>query len=312
MDRRNMLKTLGVGAGALAGLPVTRTLASQGTPVAASNAVTGIHTYQAGPSGFYVNAYLVETTAGIVAIDTTLTVSDSTALRVKLDTLAKPLLAVLITHPHPDHYAGLAQVLAGADVPVVSTADVDMIIRRDDAAKDALIGGLIGAEWPAERPFPNTTLGDSESVTFDGVEFTVRATGPGESGADTYWTTSALPGVVFSGDLVYTLMDSYNADGFSGQWLAKLEQLERDLSDAVILYPGHGGGTGPGILTWQRSYLEVLRESVRSLANGQPTLTDQQKAEVKQRLDEFLPDTRLEFFVDVSLDAVAAELAASA
>jgi hypothetical protein len=54
-----------------------------------------------------------------------------------------------------------------------------------------------------------------------------------------------------------------------------------------------------------------LREAVRALANGQSTLTDAQKAEVKRRMDQFVPDQRLEFFVDISLDPVAAELAAS-
>ena len=43
----------------------------------------------------------------------------------------------LVTHPHPDHYAGAARLLAGLDVPIVATAAVDAVIRRDDAEKDA-------------------------------------------------------------------------------------------------------------------------------------------------------------------------------
>ena len=143
------------------------------------------------------------------------------------------------------------------------------------------------------------------------VAFTLRDTGAGESGADTYWTASALPGVVFTGDLIYPFLDAYNADGFSGQWLSKIDQLESELGGATLLYPGHGGATPPAALHWQRRYLEQLREAVRTLANGQPTLTDAQKTEAKQRMDEFVPDQRLEFFVDISLDVVAAELAAS-
>ena len=88
------------------------------------------------PPGFFVNAYLVETPAGIVVVDGTLTVSDSRAVRARLEAIGKPLLAVLVTHPHPDHYAGVAAVVAGNDVPIVSAASVEHIIRRDDAAKD--------------------------------------------------------------------------------------------------------------------------------------------------------------------------------
>ena len=315
MDRRTLLKTFGISIPACAGLPLAaRGAAAEeaATPSPAGGALGAtVHTYQSPQSGFFVNAYLVETPAGIVVIDGTLTVSDSRAVRAKLEAIGKPLLAVLVTHPHPDHYAGVAAVVAGDDVPVVSAASVDHIIRRDDAAKDQMVGGLLGPEWPARRMFPNTTLADGEAVTFDDVAFTLRDTGAGESGADTYWTASALPGVVFTGDLIYPFLDSYNADGFSGQWLKKLDRLESELGGATLLYPGHGGAATPAALGWQRRYLEQLRETVRTQANGQPTLTDAQKAEAKQRMDAFVPDQRLEFFVDISLDPVAAELAES-
>ena len=50
--------------------------------------------------GALVNAYLVETSDGIVAVDGTLTVTDGRALRARLEALGKPLLAVLVTHAH--------------------------------------------------------------------------------------------------------------------------------------------------------------------------------------------------------------------
>jgi glyoxylase-like metal-dependent hydrolase (beta-lactamase superfamily II) len=315
MDRRTLLKTAGIGIPAVAAIPLaTRRAAGEGAaaPAPAGGALGAtVHTYQSPPTGFFVNAYLVETPAGVVVVDGTLTVSDSRAVRAKLEATGKPLLAVLVTHPHPDHYAGVAGVVAGDDVPVVAAASVDEIIRRDDAAKEQVIGGLLGAEWPANRMFPNQTLADGESVTFGDVTFALRDTGAGESGTDTYWTASALPGVVFTGDLISPFLDAYNADGFSGRWLAKIDRLERELGGAALLYPGHGGAATPAALAWQRRYLAQLRETVRALANGQPTLTDAQKAEAKQHMDEFVPDQRLEFFVDISLDVVAAELAAS-
>ena len=315
MERRTLLKTFGIGIPAFAGLPLAAHCAAAeaaATPSPADSVLgAAVHTSQSPQTGFFVNAYLVETPAGTVVVDGTRTVSDSRAVRARLEAIGKPLLAVLVTHPHPDHYAGVAAVVAGNDVPIVSAASVEHIIRRDDAAKDRVIGGILGPEWPTQRMFPNRTLADGESVTFGDVAFTLRDTGAGESGADTYWTASALPGVVFTGDLIYPFLDSYNADGFSGQWLSKIDRLESELGGATLLYPGHGGATTPAALHWQRRYLEQLRETVRTLANGQPTLTDAQKTEAKQRMDAFVPDQRLEFFVDISLDVVAAELAAS-
>ena len=123
MDRRTLLKTFGIGIPAFAGLPLAAHCAAAeaaATPSPAGSALgTAVHTYQSPQTGFFVNAYLVETPAGIVVVDGTLTVSDSRAVRARLEAIGKPLLAVLVTHPHPDHYAGVAAVVAGNDVPIV-------------------------------------------------------------------------------------------------------------------------------------------------------------------------------------------------
>ena len=77
-----------------------------------------IHRFPEKQEGAFVNAYLVETSTGVVAVDGLLTVSASKAMRDGLERIGKPLRAVLVTQAHPDHYAGLAQIVArrrGAD-----------------------------------------------------------------------------------------------------------------------------------------------------------------------------------------------------
>ena len=110
-----------------------------------------IHRYSAGPQGALVNAYLVETAEGIVAVDGTLTVTDGRALRSQLDSLGKPLLAALVTHSHPDHYGGIVELVRGDDVPVIAAVGVDTVIRRDDAVKEQILRPMFGDEWPLER-----------------------------------------------------------------------------------------------------------------------------------------------------------------
>ena len=79
-----------------------------------------IHTHMSGEKGIFVNGYLIETADGVVAIDSALTVSES-----KANSINKPLLAILLTHPHPDHVAGVTYLLtsSSADVPIISSVD---------------------------------------------------------------------------------------------------------------------------------------------------------------------------------------------
>src|SRR5689334_13972706 len=91
-----------------------------------------VHRFAGQAAGTPVNAYLVEGLAGVVAVDATLTVSDGRGLRGRVDALGKPLLGVVLTHAHPDHYGGLVELVRGLDVPVVATRGVAEAIRRDD------------------------------------------------------------------------------------------------------------------------------------------------------------------------------------
>ena len=107
---------------------------------------TRIHRHATGPEGALVNSYAIETSEGIVAVDGTLTVSDGRALRAHVESFRKPLLAVLVTHAHPDHYGGIVELVGGDDVPVIATAGVDAVIRRDDELKEQILRPMFGEE----------------------------------------------------------------------------------------------------------------------------------------------------------------------
>ena len=57
-----------------------------------------------------VNTYLVEAPDGVVIVDGMLTVTDAGRVRGELDRIGKPVLGAIVTHAHPDHYAGMAHV----------------------------------------------------------------------------------------------------------------------------------------------------------------------------------------------------------
>ena len=125
-----------------------------------------IHRFHATGAGTPVNAYIVEGRAGTVVVDATLTVSDGRALRASLEKLDKPLLGVVITHAHPDHYGGLVELVRNLDVPVFATGGVDEVIRRDDPLKEQILRPMFGNEWAAQRAFPNQTVSDNNGLKY--------------------------------------------------------------------------------------------------------------------------------------------------
>jgi glyoxylase-like metal-dependent hydrolase (beta-lactamase superfamily II) len=258
--------------------------------------------------GIFANAYMVETSSGVVLIDTTLRVSDATALKARLDALGKPLLGVLLTHGHPDHYNGTAIVTAGRDVPVFATREVDRVIRADDAAKEKMWKPMFGAEWPASRAFPDRLVADGDVVPLGGLAFRVHAVGPAESHADSYWTIDGMP-IAFVGDLVFSQTHSFITDAHTGAWLKALDQLGR-LPATTVLYPGHGKPGGMALVATERRYLERLRTEIRRLSPGGAPLPDPAKAELLAALNQLAPGMGLDFLVGLGADAVAKELAA--
>ena len=264
-----------------------------------------IHTVTSSAAGALVNAYLVESASGVVAIDATLTVSDSRRLRARLDAIGKPLLAVLLTQSHPDHYGGLTQLVAGVDVPILAPQGVHDVIRRDDPIKERILRPMFGEEWPRERIFPNTVVRDGETRTFGGVAFTVIDLGPSESPHDSPWYLTADPRIAFLGDQMYGRMHSYLADGHYAEWLANIDALRERFPADAVFHVGHGGPLGQDDWDWQRHYIETFVAAIESADWSDPGAAH---AAVVATMMRLLPSDDLAFLMDLSIDPVATQL----
>jgi glyoxylase-like metal-dependent hydrolase (beta-lactamase superfamily II) len=262
-----------------------------------------IHRFPVNHEGAFVNAYLVETGSGVVAVDGLLTVSGAKEMRTALDRLGKPLHAALLTQSHPDHYAGLGEIVAGHDVPIIAPQGVIDTITRDDAIKDAIIGPMFGDEWPTGRIFPNTPIRDGESVTFDDVTFTVIDLGPSESPHDSPWVLGDDEKIVFLGDQIYDHKHCFLADGFYAEWLANIEKLRARFPDDAVFHIGHGGPVGREMWDWQRGYIEVFLDAVSSADWSEP---ESAKATVVCRMWDYEPSDELQFLMELSIEPVAA------
>jgi glyoxylase-like metal-dependent hydrolase (beta-lactamase superfamily II) len=269
------------------------------------SAVPTIHRFPSKHEGAFVSAYLVETASGVVAVDGLLQVSAAKEMRAGLDALGKPLLAVLLTHSHPDHYAGLGEVVAGDDVPIYAPQGVIDTITADDALKDQIVGPFFGEDWPADRVFPNTAIADGESVSFDDVKFTVVDLGPSESPHDSPWILGDDAKTVFLGDQIYDHKHCYLADGFYEEWLRNIETLRTRFPDGAAFYIGHGGPVGGEMWDWQREYIERFVEAVSGADWSDP---ERAKAAVVGRMKEYEPSDELQFLMELSIEPIATKL----
>lgn len=269
-----------------------------------------IHVHASGESGIFANAYLIETANGVVAVDSTLTVSESTSLRAELDALGKPLLAMLITHAHPDHVAGIGHVVQESGAPVLATAAVLAMMGEIEDAKRALWKPIFHDEWIDHWTYPNRVVVDKETVTFDGVSFRAHDLGAGgDCAAATVWVVETEPRVAFIGDLVLNGTHAYVTDGYILAWLANLERAKVLLAGTTTLYPGHGGAGGFELFDRQREYLLAYCAAVKDLASGRSSLDDTAKEQLAARMQDYLPGAGLSFLIPLGADAVAAELA---
>lgn len=264
-----------------------------------------IHRFGATGADTPVNAYIVESPAGVAVVDATLTVSDGRALRQRVDELDKPLMGVVITHAHPDHYGGLAELIGDRDIPVFASEGVVAAIRRDDPVKEQILRPMFGDDWAPERAFPDQVVADGETVSLDGIALTMTDLGPGESPHDSIWALQGDGRTVFSADLAYDRTHCYLADGFHAEWLANIDRLRHDLPTGTTLHPGHGEPCGTEALDWQEAYITTLLAAVRG-ADWSNSETARQ--EVVVRMLELLPSPRLRFLMELSIDPLAQQL----
>jgi glyoxylase-like metal-dependent hydrolase (beta-lactamase superfamily II) len=267
-----------------------------------------VHSYRSGELGLFVNSYLVEGADGVVAVDAPLLLSDGRAFRARFEALGKPLLGVLVTHPHPDHYNTIGELLAGESVPVIAHGDVAREIREQDDAKRAQWGPMFGDEWPSSATFPNRLVGDEESVQLGDLRFTAWDFGPGESRSETVWLLGDGE-TAFTGDLAFNGTHSYLADGRTDAWLRALDRAEESLADVRTLYVGHGAPTETAAFAEQRRYLLMVREVIGRAAGGRPELSADEANRVASLMERYLPGAPLGWLVAAGASAVAAELA---
>jgi len=257
---------------------------------------------------FAVNSWLVPTDTGVVVIDTQFTVTEADKLAAAVAAGKRPLRAIVITHPHPDHYNGTCRLLKLADVPVYATHSTIDAIRATEAAKRAQWKPTYGIEYPDETCLPDHAVPDSGEITVDGLLLRIRNYGAGEATTESVVHVPHL-NAVFVGDLIYTQVHPWLAEGRSAQWLTQLDRLMQDVMPGSTVYAGHGSSGTVAVISAQRRYIKQFRAATRRRLQGGVL----SKAATEDLVKEFTtqyPRWPLQMLLPINASAIAAELSA--
>ncbi len=270
--------------------------------------MTVVHTITSGEATFLTNAFVVESDDAVVVVDAMMVRSEARRVRELVAAIGKPLRGLIITHGHPDHYVGAADIVSDSGAPILATAGVAANIARDDDAKAARWQPRFGADWPDVRPQPDRLVQPGESFELGGMTWTAREYGAGESHCDTVWLLG--DDTAFIGDLCFNGVHAFMNDGHSGAWLETLARLDSELGHITRAFTGHGEAGGlSAMCRAQAAYLHAYRDTVAELAQGRAQLDDAAKDILREQMVRFLGNDRLAIFVNAGADAIAVELA---
>jgi glyoxylase-like metal-dependent hydrolase (beta-lactamase superfamily II) len=238
--------------------------------------------------GFMNNPAFLVTDAGVIVVDPGSSVqTGEMVLRQIRKVTDKPLLAVLNTHVHGDHWLGNQAMLA-LDPQVPIYAHPKMLEQVAQGAGEEWVQRMLSATQGATEGTiprgPTQALEGGEILTLGGLTFRTHYYPHVHTTTDLMLEIPEL-GVLFLGDNACNRRIVRMDDGSFGGSLAALDGVKGAVT-ARILVPGHGRTGGWEIVEDYRAYLAGVYEGVAELFEAGVSDFDM-KAPIAERLARF-------------------------
>lgn len=221
--------------------------------------------FTTGNGGNIVNTAFIVAPQGVIVIDSGPSLRYGQQMRQAIARVSdKPVVLVINTHHHPDHFLGNQSF---ADVPIGALAETRQGIASDGNAFAENLYRMSG-DWMkgTEVQVPNRTL-TAGPLAVAGRNLRLVAL-DGHTGADLA-VIDEMSGVLFAGDLVFNGRAPTTPHADVGHWLAALDRLEALTRDSGfrVLVPGHGAITRDAAPIRQtRTWLNWLTTTLRDSA----------------------------------------------
>jgi hypothetical protein len=219
-----------------------------------------IHTYISPGDGLLTNTQIVEGPTKLIVFDGQFFLPYAEESATYIESLAKPVDRIVLSHIHLDHWSGLP-VLAKRfpDAPICGLAGVGDYLRANgqkilDARRPAF-----GDRIPSHPPVLTGTLPEGDSW-IDGVRFEFKRFIDAESALQ---LVALMPDqqTLLGFDLVFGPNDHvFTVTAHFGNWIAILEGLNARPGCSRIL-SGHGEPTVHSAINATIAYLQKAREA---------------------------------------------------
>jgi glyoxylase-like metal-dependent hydrolase (beta-lactamase superfamily II) len=268
-------------------------LALSATTLASAQSQLQLKVFTSSPEGFSVNSTLVYGEKDAILIDSQFLLSEAHRVVATILESKTNLTTVYVTHPHPDHYFGLAVIKqALPNARLVALPMTVAGIKAGWGPRYKFWSATYGGNLPPEPVIPEELEGTTLTLEGQTLQIFGGLTGDSPRNNSYVWVPSLKAAV--AGDIVFS-GSHFVVPKMRDEWLQTLDQIAA-LHPSIVI-AGHqiaGAPTDASTIEFMKQYMQFFDQSVASSKSA-----DEARAKMKDRY----PNLALETLLNSSLQA---------